>query len=362
MLQTEIFNILEKYKCINKSEIKHINSNIQDLINQLKQGRSNLSKELSKYIDSDEIDNEKEDSIHQDIKTLKNYIKLVSEIRMSINNTCEISEEFTPIFGEKVYVYLIDDDLCPFCNVKLINHWIRYKQIINNKINDVSVKWYKCPNCNKLYAIDFELTNFDFKDTNIELIKNMYNPSIDLYSDVVLSNTLKCSSLHKTKDIIAKLPTITEKGELKYININASYCFDCKRFTILKDDFNKIQDAILCKIIDETSDQKINSPSDEIEFAQKKSVLYNYGYNVQTKKNLSSKQRHTILASVIEGNILNKREIIDHITTLIERGSKIPAWKTATLKWKQDKEFVTKYQGEYLPEVVFDQVILKYRK
>lgn len=363
MLPAEILNILEKYKEINKTEIECINRDFQDVINQLKQVRCHLSKELSKYLNSDEIDDDKEDNIHHDIKILKKYIKSISEISISVDNICEISEELTPVFNNKVYSYLIDDDLCPFCNVKLIPHWIHYQRIINNVINNESVKWYRCPNCNKLFAVDYEFTNFDLNDTNIELNKSLYNdiPSVGLYSVVVLCNTLKCSSSHKTTDFIAKLPTITPDGELKYINANASYCFSCKRFTILKEDFNKIENVILCKIIDESSDTKNDSTKDEIEIAQRRSVLFNYGYNTQTKKNLSSKQRHTILASVIEGKILGKREIIDHINTLIERGSKIPSWKAATTKWKEDKEFVSNYQNDYLPEIIVDQLLLRYK-
>ena len=31
-------------------------------------------------------------------------------------------------------------------------------------------------------------------------------------------------------------------------------------------------------------------------------------------------------------------------------------------KWKQDKEFVSNYNNDYLPEYIFDEIILKYNK
>lgn len=44
---------------------------------------------------------------------------------------------------------------------------------------------------------------------------------------------------------------------------------------------------------------------------------------------------------------------------MIERGSKIPKWKDATQKWKQDREYVKKYNPENLPEVLVNRVITK---
>jgi hypothetical protein len=47
---------------------------------------------------------------------------------------------------------------------------------------------------------------------------------------------------------------------------------------------------VMCKVIDETSEGQSNNY--DMEIGQKQSILYNYGYNVQTKKNLSGQQRH----------------------------------------------------------------------
>lgn len=139
----------------------------------------------------------------------------------------------------------------------------------------------------------------------------------------------------------------------------ASYCKQCKRYTILKEDFKEIEGVILCEVIDDTNPYN-NDTIDEFTLEQRESVLYKYGYNVQSKINLSSKQRHIILSSVIEAKILTRRQIIDHLTTLIERGSKIPNWKEATLKWKEDKYYVQSYKTENLPTAIFDKIILKY--
>lgn len=203
--------------------------------------------------------------------------------------------------------------------------------------------------------------------SSLELInyrKNIVKPTIkelDIYDVIVLSNTAKCSyNGHKTYDVNIFVPVLDECGNVTAISIVASYCQTCKRYTVLKDDFKEITGVIMCQIIDETG-QSATSSSDDFDIEQKQSILYKYGYNVKSKANLSSKQRHIILASIIESGILNRRQVLDHLTILIERGSKIPSWKDATDKWKQDKYYVKNYNVTNLPSVVFDKIILKYK-
>lgn len=363
MLTKDIINILEKYQENNKREIQAINTNILEISSQLAFIRENLAKYMSELITNDKFDDVNE--IMKDSKCLLEYINSVSKVNIketTIYQT-EIAEEITPIFTKKVYPYLVSDDICPFCNVKFVQHYIYYQRIRDDKIHDESVIWYRCPACNKLFVIDYEADDFDFDNTNIFLNKDKYNeiPSINIYTLIVLSNTLKCSSNHDTKDIIAKLPVLNEYGQISYISVNASYCPNCNRYTILKEDFNAIAGIVTCKVIDETASYDGSSESD-IEINTKQSILAQYGYNVQTKKDLSEQQRHIILSSIIEAQIMTRREVIDHISTLIERGSKIPNWKFATQKWKEDRQFVSDYQSDCLPEVVFNNIILKYRK
>ena len=257
----------------------------------------------------------------------------------------------------------MSDDICPFCNTKFMRHIIFYQRIINNKINDETVSWYKCQSCNRLFALDFDIEDFEFENTNILLNKDKNDeiPPIDIYSVIVLSNTLKCSTNHKTKDLLAKIPVLNVNGAISYLKINASYCFDCNRFTMLKDDFNSIKDIIIGKIIDETYTYQ-NNVDNSFEMEQSKSILSQYGYNVQTKKDLSVQQRQIILSSLIEAHIMERRDVINHINTLLERGSKIPTWKMVTKKWKEDKQFVADYKSDTLPNVIFNNIILKYKK
>lgn len=367
MFPEELMQIIVKYKSDNQKQIQRICNSLYEIIASLKNIQNNMASDLYKISISDDLTDSTE--ILNDINVLKEQIAYIksftsnkpNEVTGQSNSIPDEVEDRTPIFTKKVRLHLTFDDLCPFCNVKFVKHHIYYQRIVDNKMCEESMIGYRCPACNKLFIIDFETEDFDFKNTNITVKKNEEIPPIDIYSVIILSNTLKCSANHKTKDLIAKIPVLNEDGEISYLKINASYCFECNRFTILKDDFCSIKDIIMCKVIDETVEYQNNNES-EFDVEQKKSILTQYGYNVQTKKDLSEQQRHIILSSLIESHILTRREVIDHINTLIERGSKIPNWKTATQKWKDDKQFVAEYRNDSLPEVIFNNIVLKYKR
>lgn len=371
MFPEELMQVISKYKSSNQNQIRNIYNNLLEITTSLKCIKNNIASDAYKIMTSDTISDTTE--IMGDINLLKEQISYIESFTSNKStdkydimqtHTEEISEELaSPIFTKKVYPYLISDDLCPFCNTKLVQHYVYYQRVKDNKLQEESVVWHRCPACNKLFVIDYEADDFDFENTNIIVNKDKYDsvPQINIYTLIVLSNTLKCSSSHDTKDIVAKLPVLNEYGQISYISVNASYCPTCNRYTILKEDFNAIAGIVTCKVIDETVSYSSNNDLD-IEIDTKHSILAQYGYNVQTKKDLSEQQRHIILSSIIEAQIMSRREVIDHISTLIERGSKIPNWKFATQKWKDDRQFVSDYQSNCLPEVVFNNIILKYRK
>lgn len=361
MFPKEINQILNRYQKDNESSIQNINNNINTIVTEFKTINMNVANQLKKLAIDDNTDNNAEELL-KDTITLRDYIKSINLLELESEQTDDTIITDNLVFEKRVYPYLISDDLCPFCNVKLQSHTIYYQRIINNQLVDEIVEWHKCPVCKRLFVLDYDAEGFDFDNTNISLNKDKYDdiPLLDIYSVIVLSNTLNCSSSHKTKDLIANIPALNPSGQISYLRINASYCFDCGRFTILKDDFNTIKDIIICKVVDETSEGQNNNY--DVEFGQKQSVLYNYGYNVQAKKNLTKQQRQIILSSVIEANIMNRRDVTNHINTLIERGSKISSWRDATQKWKEDRRFVSEYQSDSLPEVIFNNIILKYRK
>ena len=130
---------------------------------------------------------------------------------------------------------------------------------------------------------------------------------------------------------------------------------------MLKSDFDMISGIILCQVVDQTTNST-NNQDDNFIALQKQSVLYRCGYTVSSQRKLSAEARRIILCSVIESRLMTKFEIKDHLNMLIERGSKIPSWESAVVKWKFDKKFIDNYQQENVPKIVYEKIVLKYTK
>lgn len=262
---------------------------------------------------------------------------------------------------EKILVNVSEDNVCPKCGINLKSHMIHY---FDGKIQS-GIWWYKCPCCERLFCIESEIEDFDFKNTNI-ILKRLYNLDEKNYlvstDIIVLSTTNACSYReHQLKDIAANIPIFTKNGSIERRLMTISYCVECKKYIMLKSDFKMISGVVACQVIDETTSRN-DTEKDSIEITQRESILYRCGYNVKTKDNLSDKQRHLILASVVESNILTREQICSHLDTLIERGRKIEKWQLATQKWNQDRQYIKTYNTKSLPKVLVNSVIKKYSK
>ena len=363
MLPKEIVQILQKYQEENFETIAEIDTNINNIAHSLKNIKDYLAKEIA-LLATDDSPNNKIEEIAHDSNVLKRYIstiKLISENEyISSSNKRTLPEGQLSINDiiEQTHIFVIDDSICPKCGMHIEDYKINYKQKSVSK----NVIWHRCPVCNKYFVINYEIDDFDNNDTNI-IFDYTYSKQKEIkFNDViVLSTIISCTAKnHNLEDVIAKLPIFLEDGNIRTVDMNISYCPKCNKYIMLKKDFKQIEGVIACKIVDHTTIQNNNYDYDEIEIKQKESVLYQYGYNVKTKENLSDKQRHMILAAVVESQILTREQICSHLDTLIERGSKIEKWELATQKWKQDRQYVKKYNTKNLPPVLFDKVILRY--
>ena len=216
----------------------------------------------------------------------------------------------------------------------------------------------------QIQLVDYKEEDDDnnLQQSNNNTLRDVVGIDIKFADVIVLSNINYCTHKgHNVYDVIGHIPIFTPDGKIKYIDVNLTYCSKCDKYIMLKSDFKSISGIIACEVIDETVSYNYNN-SDTIEISQSESVLYKYGYNVKTKENISDKQRHLILAAVIESGILTRDQICSHLDTLIERGSKIDKWKLATQKWIQDRQYVKKYNSSHLPEILLNKVILKYHE
>lgn len=366
MLIEEIIELLKKYQ--NEywypQTIEEFYKSIQNITNTLKDVQTYLSNKLYEINTSDSIEDSGESEIQNDIKSIKKQMKNIRNTYSIVPKNDIYNGNSDLIFDKKVNVFLVSDEICPVCTYKIKTHLIRYYRVVDNQLKNEDVMWHICEVCGKLFVLDYEAEEFNFNNTNIVLDRKYYDivPPIDINSVIVLGNTLKCSFNHNVNDIVAKIPVLNENGEIYFVEARASYCSVCNRFTILKDDFDKISDIVTCKVIDETSSYNPESQTQTNETENDGSILKYYGYNVQTQKNISEQQRHIILSSVIEAGIMSRRQVVDLLEINIKRKSTRSDCASAIQKWNDDINFVNTYKTEELPKVVFDKIILKYQQ
>lgn len=240
----------------------------------------------------------------------------------------------------------------------LIGEVVSYSKNTNIENKEKELELLKDSQTVREYIKSFDI--LDFRDNYYN--KDTTDPILSLHDIIVLNNTLKCDTKHKTHDISVGLPVLDESGYVDIIYVLASYCEDCKRYTITKEVFNNINGVILCEVINKIGITAENKDDVEIELSQHESILYRYGYNVKSSTNLSTKQRHIILASLVESGIMTRNQISDHLTMLISRGEKIDSWKDATDKWKQDRYYIQDYKTYNLPSVIANKILLEYKE
>ena len=91
------------------------------------------------------------------------------------------------------------------------------------------------------------------------------------------------------------------------------------------------------------------------------SILHMYGYNVSSTEDLSDKQRQIILYSIIANNVLQRWQIVDHISFLVSLNKEKRNWENAVEKWRKDIEYVNSIDISNLDKKIPDVLNVKKR-
>lgn len=368
MFPEELTQLLNRHKDSNPIQIENINNCTKDIIKALKNIQTNLSSELFKINTSDEIVDTTE--LQSDIITLKRQISYIENLIIKTEDkTIEISKELSeiPRFTNKVLLHSSEDDICPDCNVKFVQHHTRYQRIMNGKLCKESKIFHKCPNCNRLFIVDYEIEDFDFTNTNIA-IKRQQKNKINFTDAIVIFNINKCSKHnHDIEDIRCRIPIIVSTGEVMYGDFPLIHCKTCNRYIMLKSTYDYINGIPACIIIDETYSSNQHTENDFYYGDSSGSKLHQYGYNVNNQDKLTEKQRHTILTLQLLSENITKGEICSILDTNIARGSNRKEskrdWSKAVTKWKADKEYVLNLDLEKESKRVdIDKLILRFSR
>lgn len=265
------------------------------------------------------------------------------------------------VFPDKKMIYLLninqyDKNLCPKCHTRL-------QEIEPYLKNDKTPKFMKkrlkeCPHCRQTYGRE---SSFKDKPYSLYKFSHHYYQDETFRQDgkhIVLKagdfltrhNIQSCiSKSHSMEDITARIRIADPTGkELEY-DIPAVRCDTCGKLYLLESEYQKIRSlgVPLCSIVENeywrkgTQNDHAWSESDA-----KGSIMYIHGYNVNAQEGLTPSQRHKILESLIQDDVLTKAAICSHLDILIQRSSNQPILANARQKWIQDRNYIEHYDSE----------------
>ena len=105
----------------------------------------------------------------------------------------------------------------------------------------------------------------------------------------------------------------------------------------------KQKGIICCQIIER--DKPMGQSNDILNLAQR-SLLMNYGYSVDSRFDITKKERQTILSFLMENNIVSTVEVKTFIEWLIKFNGSKKSMKEAVLKWEEDLFFIRNYKKD----------------
>lgn len=302
------------------------------------------------------------------LKTLKEYIgdnkeDLANDNKPNTETTIDSTFNYNKNPQNNVSIGIINNiEKCILDEGNLYKYEITYYSNNNRK----TVFGYRCNQCGKFFITieQYQNINKTHGITNTNITPYFYKgaaPKAIKFNDfVVISNIAHCThENHNVQDIIANIGVIKNSGKLLIERVNASYCYECNRFVILKQDFDRIDGVINCKIINKPNSIS-NSDFSDFEISDKDTLFNQRGYNVNCIDNLPEPQRQCILRQILENNELSKLEICSYVDTLISRGEKRPNWCNAVKKWKQDRNYIENYVLPNLPEVDVDTITVNH--
>lgn len=178
---------------------------------------------------------------------------------------------------------------------------------------------------------------------------------------IVLSDNRRCIyNNHNLVNTYAVCKVVTKNGVVKEVKILSAYCENCNQYIVLKTDFNNAKKigTLLCIVEDHTYSYLQKHKTVNV---GNESKIHQLGYNVIQGYAYSDRQRQIILANIIENTKISQQEILSIIDANIARHKNQDNYAKAVNKWIMDREFVSQYNLGDCPEVVFNNIILKYK-
>lgn len=194
----------------------------------------------------------------------------------------------------------------------------------------------------------FEKFLTDFSDSINEL-GTLKIKQVDFDNVIVIGDRLSCvHEDHKKEELIISVDFVKKNGDIIKVESKACYCEKCNLFFMRNYDYRlmklKAGDARMhCQEIEQEKYYK--NPDFSKYYMNDHSILNVYGYNVNATEDLSDKQRHEILASLVDRDILNKSRIASYLAYFIRLNEgKKKDYSDAINKWSRDRDFILDYK------------------
>lgn len=339
MIPDDIIDILQKYQDDVAEEISVINLSIERISDALNTVNNILTNTLHKSImNTDRANKKQECELLRDSQVLRDYIRIINTVPFKNTEIQNIRKQI---------LYVIYKTVCPTCERELIEFPLQQVIYDNKNIIPKSIKCYKCPQCNEeLFILENDASNINIGVSNVCLDFKYYN-KISFEDVIVIFNINKCSKHnHKIEDLSCELPLISPSGEIISQLIPIIHCKTCRRYIMLKSDYDKLKGVPLCQINDESHSCSKNSFSenDFIYSNSGGSKLKQYGYNVNCHDKLTTEQRRQILLIQLLSKNITKSEIYSILDTNINNGlNRVGSkkdWTNAVNKWKADRQYI----------------------
>jgi len=195
-------------------------------------------------------------------------------------------------------------------------------------------------------TIEYQIMNMDIlKPTLPDKLLEKHNvKSSDV---IVITHAMYCkNSEHTVYPCIGLVPILTNDNVETVYEIYLGYCKECNQHYMFEQDYKRML-AVgkpLCKVYEIYEYEALLNNS-EFKY-NSQSVLNSMGYNVDASIALVTDERHRILMSVIDNNMIRVHELIDFLYWLIRTRETQPKYDNAVKKWKEDVIFVENYSSK----------------
>ncbi len=383
MIDEKTIEILKEHAAKNREAFNDVKNGYIMLSSGFEKCKCYLAQLINNQNLSDDIDDEGINSLYSSLKAIKSYKRsvdsIIHQLQEFADNTRLLDETPTKnVTGsdtnnptKMVYLKVTTESNCPICYKSEIVPMENTKTNFNiydesgKYIRTGTIESMRCNRCNKFFITRDSYHSLKSRillnNTNLKISFFRCIPKIIDYADfLVLSSIQRCSNEnHYVRDILASIRVIYNNGDIVLERINASYCQECDRFIVLKEDYKKLNGIPMCRIIDETRTTPNDNHFEGFDYSESDTLFFQRGYNVNCIDNLPKAQRQRILEQILIHHEISKAEICSYIDTLISRGEKIPNWNNAVKRWKEDREFIAQLQLPNLEKVSVRSITMK---